>query len=972
MNIYNKLIEGEKKAFLDHSVQADPHWTPSLKINRPQSGQKVYLDIVQELEHCTSFCLSGAFITLGGIQLLKPVLRDLEKRGVPGRILTTDYLAFTEPAAMDFLCGLNNLEVRMFVCPNDQGFHTKGYLFWRDELMCIMIGSSNITQAALCTSNEWNVQLYADCEGQLSHQVRTEFDDLFDSVNSFPYEAVRELYTRQYELTRGQRKIDFSQYINGQKSYADHKVIRPNMMQVKLIDELEKLRHEGKRKALLVSATGTGKTYAAALAVRQAKVKRLLFLVHREQIAAKALESFRKVCGDDVTYGLISGTHRETDADYLFSTIQTFSRPDFYSQFDPDEFDWIIIDEVHRSAAPSYRRIFNYFRPAFWFGMSATPQRTDGQSVYELFDFNIACQISLREALEEDLLCPFHYYALSDVYVGDEMVRDAHAFLRLAQDERIDHILEQSKYYGYSGKRLMGLIFVSTLDEARMLETKFNERGLRTMALGGANSQAERERAIERLTQPEDDEEALDYLITVDIFNEGVDIPEINQVILLRPTESAIVFIQQLGRGLRRSPDKEFVVILDFIGAGQNSFLIPVALSESQTGSKDRLIRFVEEGNREIPGASSVYFSPGARRKILKSIENAQLDSAVMLREGYLTLYEQLGRVPTLTDYDKYNAMDPLLIFSNSSYPSYYDFLRKSARLKNLPAMNASDLQLLRYISTHWAGGKRIHELLLLKTMAEYPHDWKAEFFKEMDALGMPVSERTWTNLMAQFSMNWLIGGMGERWRKLGVKFVEGDKISKVFADALEDETFRQFLFDLIEFGLARYHRDYENRDGNSWFCRGRTYDYWDTFRLLDAPVCKNPQNVGGYYYDKDVHAFPVYINYDKARDIALSIDYEDHFENAQSLIAFSKSPRRMDSPEIELLKHAEETNLFIPLFVRKNVKSDHKEFYYLGSMVPDGRFEAAQMKDGKPVVKIGYRLRHMVDPTLYSYFTQH
>ena len=240
---------------------------------------------------------------------------------------------------------------------------------------------------------------------------------------------------------------------------------------------------------------------------------------------------------------MLSGTQKDYREDYLFSTVQTLSRKHIYSQFAPDHFDWIIIDEVHRAAADSYQRIFDYFKPKFWHGMSATPQRTDGKSIYELFDHNVACQITLKEALEEDLLCPFHYYALDDVNVSDQTALDPKDFNRLVEDERIRHILREADYYGWSGPRRKGLMFVSTLKEAEALSAKLNEKGLRTMALSGANSQEERERAIERLVQDEDDETALDYLITVDIFNEGVDIPEINQVILLRPTQSAIVFV---------------------------------------------------------------------------------------------------------------------------------------------------------------------------------------------------------------------------------------------------------------------------------------------------------------------------------------------------------------------------------------------------------------------------------------------
>ena len=668
---------------------------------------------------------------------------------------------------------------------------------------------------------------------------------------------------------------------------------------------------------------------------------------------------------------MLSGTQKDYREDYLFSTVQTLSRKHIYSQFAPDHFDWIIIDEVHRAAADSYQQIFDYFKPKFWHGMSATPQRTDGKSIYELFDHNVACQITLKEALEEDLLCPFHYYALDDVNVSDQTALDPKDFNRLVEDERIRHILREADYYGWSGPRRKGLMFVSTLKEAEALSAKLNEKGLRTMALSGANSQEERERAIERLVQDEDDETALDYLITVDIFNEGVDIPEINQVILLRPTQSAIVFVQQLGRGLRKSPGKEFVTVLDFIGLYQNNFMIPQALSESRSGNKDTLRRFVQEGNSTLPGVSTVHFSEQAKSRIFKSIEQATMNSGAVLYDGWKALENQLGRVPRLIDFDRYHGLDPVLIFSNKSYQTYPEFLKKKCRIQ-VPELSELELNFLRFVCTQWANGKRPHELWLLDALIHHPDCWKEAFLKTLHDNGFDLKEKTWINLYNQFRQQWLKGGELAGWQKKNVRFLEDEKhLAKPFIQALKNPAFVDAMDEVIEFGINRWRHEYPNFYKNTWLNLDKMYTYTDSFRLMDFPQSKVSLNVGGYILDKEQKTFPVYINYDKAEDIAASIDYEDHFINPHSLLAFSKGRKNLNSSEIVALRQIEKEPLFIPLFVRKNTEVKDNLFYFLGEMKPDGLFKESTMKNGQSVVKIGYELEVPVRKDLYDYLVR-
>ena len=329
---------------------------------------------------------------------------------------------------------------------------------------------------------------------------------------------------------------------------------------------------EGADKAIIISATGTGKTMLSALDVRAVDPRRLLFVVHREQILDRTIQEYQRVLQGSVDdYGKLTGTHKQADRRYVFATVQTLSQEHVLADLPKDGFDYIVIDEAHRSAADTYQRVMQHFEPKFLLGMTATPERTDGFNVFELFDYNVPYEIRLNHALEAEMLCPFHYYGVADITFEDGTTTDDATHLnRLVSSERIDHLIHAVERYGQAGVPPRGLIFCSRKEEARALSEELNRRSLRgrtlrTVALTGDDSIDERERRVTEL-----EEGRLDYILTVDVFNEGVDIPSVNQVIMLRQTQSAIVFVQQLGRGLRLAEGKDYLVVIDFIGNYNN------------------------------------------------------------------------------------------------------------------------------------------------------------------------------------------------------------------------------------------------------------------------------------------------------------------------------------------------------------------------------------------------------------------
>ena len=504
---------------------------------------------------------------------------------------------------MKKLLEFNNIEVKLY---NKENFHTKGYIFKFNDYYKVIIGSSNLTQSALTKNKEWNLKISSLDEGMLTNNVISEFKTLWNDADILTLDWINtyeDIYKKQLEYTRKTSVPSIKQY-----------KLKPNKMQVEAINNLNKLRENGINKALLISATGTGKTYLSAFELRNYNPKKALFVVHREQIAKQALKSYKNVFGDEKTLGLLSGNHKDFNKDIIFSTVQTLSKDDILYKFKKNEFDYIVIDEVHKAGAFTYQKIVNYFTPKFLLGMTATPERCDDFDIFKMFNYNIAYEIRLKQALEEDLLCPFHYFAVSDFTVDGIEITDKTNFKYLVAEERVNHIIDKINFYGYCGERVKGLIFCSCKEETYELSNIFNKRGYNTLALTGDNSQEERENAIKRLEQ-EDKENALDYIFTVDIFNEGVDIPSVNQVIMLRPTKSSIIFIQQLGRGLRKYKGKEYVVIIDFVANYDKNFLIPIALSGDKTYNKDNLRKYVLEGSRIIPGCSTLNFDEISKKK---------------------------------------------------------------------------------------------------------------------------------------------------------------------------------------------------------------------------------------------------------------------------------------------------------------------------------------------------------------------
>jgi len=642
--------------------------------------------------------------------------------------------------------------------------------------------------------------------------------------------------------------------------------------------------------------------------------------------------------------------------------------------------------EAHHSSSNTFQKILKHFTPRFWLGMTATPDKRDdsksGTNIYEIFNYQIAYEIRLQQALEENLLCPFHYFGISDLSVVDDetdesLKLDAEEFSCLTSDERVNHIITNAEYYGYSGDRVKGLIFCRTIKEARELSEKLNERNLRTLVLTGENTDEERIEAFERLEM--DTEKCrsgkgqLDYILSVDLLNEGIDIVQINQIILLRPTQSPIVFIQQLGRGLRKAEGKEYVVVLDFIGNYSNNFLIPIALYGDRSYNKDNLRRFVMEGGRVIPGASTIHFDEISRRKVLSSVDTANFSDSKLIKENYLTLKNKIGRIPRLADFDEYGEMDVCRIFDSNTFGSYYKFLVKNEKEYRI-RLNKTEENMVEYISKKFASGKRIHELIILRNILNGNGD---KIFDTLeDELKMSYGKSL--NLCQKDNLiniltNEFASGSGKKTYSDCVFIEKRDNdytVSEKFRELLGNSNFADILTELTEFGISRYRRDFSSGYKNSDLVLYQKYTYEDVCRLLNWEKSEVPLNIGGYKFDRKTSTFPVFINYDKDESISESIKYSDRFLTSRTLIAISKSCRTVKSEDVQNFIRSQELGISVELFVRKN-KDDKgsKEFYYLGPVIPAGNTREFIMPNtDKQAVEIEWNLEVPVREDLYEY----
>jgi superfamily II DNA or RNA helicase/HKD family nuclease/SOS-response transcriptional repressor LexA len=965
--VLDGLSKSLKTGFIDKDSISETLYQPTLLVNKKTPPQKVLSTILDELHYCDEFYISVAFVTTSGVATLMNTLIYLEEKGVKGKVVVSQYLNFTQPEALRKLLKFTNIELRIATNENS---HSKGYLFKKAEYYNFIIGSSNLTASALATNKEWNLKVSALHSSSIVEKTIGEFDVDFDRGT-----PVTESFINAYEVIYNKQKILFKAH----EKILIKPEISPNSMQIEALDNINLLRQSGARKALLISATGTGKTYLSAFDAQALKPKRLLFVVHRLTIALKSLETFQNVFGTGKTMGVYSGSKQELDKDFLFATVQTISKQNHLDQFNKDYFDYIIIDESHRSGADSYKRLIEHFEPTFLLGMTATPERTDGEDIFSLFDHNIAYEIRLNRAMAENMLSNFHYYGVTDLIIDDVIRENTRDFTSLSSHQRVENIIKYARFYGSDNGITRGLVFCSLNEEAQMLANMFNQNGFRSLALSGKNSEDERARAIERL-ESDNLAEKLDYIFTVDIFNEGVDIPKVNQIIMIRPTDSAIIFVQQLGRGLRKVDGKDYLTVIDVIGNYNNNYLIPIALYGDTSYNKDALRRSISGGSRLIPGSSTVNFDAITKERIFASIDSANMKMLTDLKKDYFLLKYKLGRIPLMMDFIEHGSRDPFLYIGYSK--SFLNFVCKVEKdfTHSLPQKS---VKLLEFFSNEVNNAKRVEESIILNELLQGNTCTVLQLKTIVsDKYHYEVSDQTiescLNNLNFKFIREKSSGKLFTLNEIYGLNILTLDndtfQLTNEFKELLKQELFEQSLQDTINYSIHKFNRLYESENWRDGFSLYEKYSRKDVFRILNVDTNPVAQNVGGYLVSPDNTHCPIFVNYHKDEDISESTKYEDEFINNKEFSWMSKSNRKLTSKDVQSIL-GKRGKIRLPLFIKKS-NDEGIEFYYMGDVEPEqDKVEQTSMNsdNGKKVsvVRFIFKLSTPVSDEMYHYLRE-
>ena len=835
--------------------------------------------IKSNLKKCKSFNFSVSFIKKAGLVLLEREIEEALERGAKGRIITSTYQNFSDIGSLEQFYNwqkeFDNFECHLdYECFGDNGFHTKGYLFEYDDSIEFIVGSSNITRFALLKNYEWNVSLISKDNLESYNDALIEFELIWDKTLELDTKLI-EKYRLQLDYAIEKWDMD---YVNAMDAK-----INPNSMQRKALRELRRYRDTGVKKALIISATGSGKTYLAAFDARNFGAKRLLYIVHRESILKDAKESFVKVFGAERTYGFYTGNENSLEADFIFATSNMLGR--HLDSFKKDEFDYIIYDEVHHVVAETGKKIFEYFEPEFILGLTATPERMDNQDIFTLFDQNVPFELRLRDAINNDLVVPFHYYGIRDQLV-DYSSKDKMTIAKnIAEQNNIEFIKSQIEKYRKPGEKLKCIAFCTNIQSCRLMAVELYEEGYHTISLTGINDTGVRIKAFKDL---QDENNLLEIICTVDILNEGVDIPQVNMVLFLRPTESQTVFIQQLGRGLRKYPGKDYVTVLDFIGNNYDR-AVQIAMSLGTLGKTTYMEKaYLKEMIRtnfeslDIPEVK-IEIDDLSKEEIINFIDKTNFNSRVFLEKDYKNFksYINNGSYPTHMDFLNSDVSPDLIriiksTFSGSKNKSYYNFLKKIDE-DTIPMFDDKQIAFINNMEDLLPLARLDEYLIIEQAIKEHTID-----LKRIEGINEHITDKTLENAYNNLK---------------SLDLVENNEINLT---NIEDGEFKAYLLDTLNYGIVRYNREFGEYTG--LFKLYRNYYKEQASRIM----LKNGILQKGTYYEDDI----AYIFAGIKKGEEGRLNYKDKFINNK--IFQWESIANVSESEKEHLRNSKKVHLFI------------------------------------------------------------
>lgn len=607
----------------------------------------LYYQLVHGCKEADGIDIIVSFLMESGVRMLLKTLQDAIDRGARIRILTGNYMGITQPSALYLIKHQLHDQVDLrFYNEKDRSFHPKSYIFHYKDHSEIFIGSSNISRSGLTSGIEWNYRLSSENDLISYNRFYQTFENLFENHSIQVDESVLREYSKNWHQPSAFKDLERYDEYERNEEYKVISIFEPRGAQIEALCALENTRAEGAEKALVTAATGIGKTALAAF--DSLPFERILFVAHREEILRQAATTFHNIRKSE-DYGFFNGNEKCTDKSVIFASVATLGNNRYLTEeyFPRDYFQYLIVDEIHHGVTDQYRRITEYFQPQFMLGLTATPERMDGRSIYELCDYNVAYEMPLQEAINKGMLVPFHYYGIYDDtdYSGIHIVKGRYDEQELTQAYSANknrHDLIYKYYEKYGSRRALG--FCCSRQHAEDMAEAFSKRGIPSAAVY-SNADGEfsenRSEAIRKLIQGE-----IRVIFSVDMFNEGVDIPAVDMVMFLRPTESPVVFLQQLGRGLRLDKNKKYLNVLDYIGNYEKAGNVRYYLTGQRPGS-GRTSDYIKP--EDLPDDCLVDFDMRLI-DLFRQMERKQMKLRDQIIREYYRIKDQLGHRPSRID----------------------------------------------------------------------------------------------------------------------------------------------------------------------------------------------------------------------------------------------------------------------------------------------------------------------------------
>ena len=875
-----------------------------------------------------------AFVMESGVRQIIEHLRDLLDRGGKLRLLTGDYLDVTDPQALlPFLDLEGKKELRVFETA-DISFHPKTYIFYEPGGSGVAyVGSSNLSAMAMGAGIEWNYKVVSSWDNAGFRSVADAFESIFTHRSTRPldYNWITEYSIRRTKTTT--RTIDVA-------PEEPEPVPEPHSIQVEALQALKATREAGNSAGLVVLATGLGKTWLAAFDSARSGYERILFVAHREEILSQAMATFRRIRPLS-SLGNFSGTEKIPDADIVFASIQTLGRKKHLLTFDPETFDYIIIDEFHHAAAKTYRNLIDHFSPQFLLGLTATPERTDGGDLLSLCQNNVVYRCDLGDGIERKLLSTFRYFGIPDEIDYTNIPWRSRRFdeealtTAAATESRARNALEQFRSKG--GTKALG--FCCSKTHAEYMANYFNLQGLRAVAVHSGPSSAPRAASLENLEQGK-----LDIIFAVDMFNEGIDLPEIDTIMMLRPTESRILWLQQFGRGLRKKLNEKHLTVIDYIGNHRIFLLKPMALLG--LGQKDSDIAYaleaLQRGNYELPQGCEVTYDLKAINILKSLLRHNQAQEAI--RAYYEDFRDREGMRPTASEAfsDGYSPRN-----TRTTHGSWLRFVGSMGDLSSvqqeLLKQHGAFLDMLE--STHMTKSYKMVTILAMLASNRFPGSISidaltAEFIK--------VVKRS-TGLKADIGINYtdvsrvrnlLIKNPIDAWTGEPHFSFDAQRFTcSIRLAENERDDFQEMVREIVDWRLAEYlQRDSsQNTEAETGNPDSIQLTLWKPYMrekipvLFGLPFSEAVWNVG--FVAKDNHLFLLVTL--ETKGFTDNFKYTDHFLSPDQFQWQSQNRTKQNSTIGQKISKQKENGTAVHLFIRatKKVGTTAAPFYYCGDV---------------------------------------